>query len=280
MTGALGLLGTEARLTLGERGIPHTGVDHGDLDLLDEDAVFRAMAGHDVVLNCAAWTAVDDAESREAEAFATNATAAGVLARAAHHHGARIVQVSTDYVFAGDARTPYDEDATPAPRTAYGRTKAAGEQAVREAAPEGHHVVRTAWLYGAHGPCFPRTITDRARASGEVDVVDDQVGQPTWTRDLAELLVRLVESDAPAGTWHATSSGETTWAGFAREIVDSAGLAPDVVRPVRSDVFPRPASRPSYSVLGNARLVQHGIEPIGPWQQRWAVAASEVLGLD
>ncbi len=113
-----------------------------------------------------------------------------------------------------------------------------------------------------------------------VDVVDDQVGQPTWTRDLADLLLRLVESDAPAGTWHATSSGETTWAGFAREVVASAGLAPDVVHPVRSEAFPRPATRPAYSVLGNARLVQHGIEPIGPWQQRWAVAASEVLRVD
>ncbi len=137
MTGALGLLGTDARRTLEERGIAHTGVDRGDLDLLDEDAVARAMAGHDVVLNCAAWTAVDEAESREAEAFEINATAAGVLARAAHHHGARIVQVSTDYVFAGEARSPYDEDAAPAPRTAYGRSKAAGEQAVREAAPGG-----------------------------------------------------------------------------------------------------------------------------------------------
>jgi dTDP-4-dehydrorhamnose reductase len=279
VTGALGLLGTDVCRTLEERGIPCTGVDRGDLDLVDAQAVSRAVAGHDVVLNCAAWTAVDDAESHEADAFAVNATAAGLLAGAAREHGAWIVQVSTDYVFAGDATTPYDEDAEPAPRTAYGRTKAAGEQAVRAAAPERHHVVRTAWLYGAHGPCFPRTIARLARETGLVDVVDDQVGQPTWTRDVADLVVRLVESGGPPGTWHATSSGETTWAGFAREVVAAAGL-PDAVRPVHSGAFPRAATRPAYSVLGHDRLRQHGIEPIGPWQDRWRAAASDVLGLD
>jgi dTDP-4-dehydrorhamnose reductase len=141
-------------------------------------------------------------------------------------------------------------------------------------------VVRTAWLYGAHGRCFPRVITALARGAGAVDVVDDQRGQPTWTRDVADLVVRLVESDAPSGTWHATSTGETTWAGFAREVVASAGLTPDVVRPVRTGAFPSAARRPAYSVLGHARLTRHGIAPIGPWQERWALAASEVLGVD
>ena len=238
------------------------------------------MAGHDVVVNCAAWTAVDLAESHEDEAFEVNAVAAGRLARAAYDAGALVVQVSTDYVFDGDGRSPYAEDAPLRPRSAYGRTKAAGESAVREAAPGRHLIVRTGWLYGANGSCFPRTIARVARESGALDVVDDQVGQPTWTRDVADLVVRLVQADAPSGAWHATSGGETSWYGFAREVVAAAGLSPEIVRPTDSTAFRRDAVRPAYSVLGHDRLVEHGIEPIGPWQDRWAVAASEVLGVD
>jgi dTDP-4-dehydrorhamnose reductase len=277
VTGALGMLGTDLCEVLERHGIAVTGVDRGDLDLLDEAAVDEAVRAHEVVVNCAAWTAVDDAESHEAEAATVNAAIPGVLATAAARHRSRIVQISTDYVFAGDAITPYDEDAPTAPRSAYGRTKAAGEQAVRLAAPDSHLVVRTAWLYGAHGPCFPRTIARLARERGSLDVVDDQHGQPTWTVDVAELVRRLVEGDAPAGTWHATSAGATTWHGFAREVVASAGLDPELVRPTDSARFPRPAPRPAYSVLGHAKLDRFGIEPIGPWQERWAEAASAVV---
>jgi dTDP-4-dehydrorhamnose reductase len=277
VTGALGMLGSDVVSTLTERGIEHTAAGRDDLDLSDEDAVAAAVAGHEVVVNCAAWTAVDLAETHEDEAHEINAVAAGRLARAAYDAGAWIVQVSTDYVFDGEARSPYDEDAPLRPRSAYGRTKAAGESAVREAAPGRHLVVRTGWLYGAHGPCFPRTIARVAREKGAVDVVDDQVGQPTWTRDVADLVVRLVAVRAPAGAWHATSGGETSWFGFAREVVTAAGLSSDVVSPTDSSTFQRDAPRPAYSVLGHDRLEAHGIDPIGPWQERWSVAASEVL---
>ncbi len=280
MTGARGMLGTDVLRALEGHDISHTAVDRGDLDLFDEAAVAEAVAAHDVVVNCAAWTAVDDAEDSEAEAHEINAVAPGVLARAAARHGRRIVQVSTDYVFDGTARTPYDEDAPPDPASAYGRTKAAGEAAVRAAAPEHHLVVRTAWLYGANGACFPRTISRVAREKGSVSVVDDQFGQPTWTADVAELIVRLVEAEAPAGTWHATSTGETSWFDFARRVVESAGLPPDVVTPTDSASFVRPAPRPAYSVLGHDKLHAVGIAPIGPWEERWASAASEVLGLE
>jgi dTDP-4-dehydrorhamnose reductase len=260
-----------------------TAVDRGDLDLFDEDAVAAAVAVHDVVVNCAAWTAVDEAESSEDEAFAINAVAPGLLARAAALRGRRLVQVSTDYVFDGTARAPYDEEAPTDPASAYGRTKAAGEAAVRSAAPDDHLVVRTAWLYGANGPCFPRTIAelarDKAAAGKALSVVEDQVGQPTWTVDVAELIVRLVEARAPTGTWHASSSGQTTWFEFARRVVQSAGLSRDVVTPTDSASFVRPAARPAYSVLGHGKLRASGIDPIGPWDERWAVAASEVLGM-
>ena len=273
----------------GARAPRHPGdgqVDLGDLDLLDPVAVDEAVGADDVVVNCAAWTAVDDAETHEEEAFEINAVAPGVLARAAAEHDRLIVQVSTDYVFDGTARVPYDVDAAQEPRSAYGRTKAAGEHAVRAAAPAHHLVVRTAWLYGAHGSCFPRTIARLARERGSVNVVEDQVGQPTWTVDVAELVCRLVEGGAPAGTWHATSAGETSWFGFAQRVVEAAGLSPELVSAItsadaagRSGPDPR-APRPAYSVLGHEKLHAHGIGAIGPWEERWQAAASGVLVLE
>lgn len=278
VTGAKGMLGTDATALLAGHGHDVVGVDLGDLELTDPAAVKSALADVDVVLNCAAWTAVDDAETHEEAALVANETIPAVLAAAAAATGTRLVQISTDYVFAGDASSPYAEDAPTAPRSAYGRTKEAGERAVRAALPDAHLVVRTAWLYGAHGACFPRTIARVAAERGGVAVVDDQVGQPTWTRDVADLVLRLVEADAPAGTYHATSSGQTSWYGFAREVVAAAGLDPSIVTPTDSAAFPRPAPRPAYSVLGHGALERLGIAPIGDWEQRWALASAEVLG--
>jgi dTDP-4-dehydrorhamnose reductase len=277
VTGSRGMLGTDLRRVLERHGIESTPFDMGDLDLFDPVAVDEAVAAHDVVVNCAAWTAVDDAETHEDKALQINAVAPGILATAAARHGRRIVHISTDYVFDGTATTPYAEDALAHPDSAYGRTKAAGEKAVREAAPEHHLILRTAWLYGANGGCFPRTIAQLAKDRGAVSVVDDQFGQPTSTVHVSELMVRLVEADAPSGTWHATSSGETSWFGFARRVVESAGLAPEVVSATDSASFVRPAPRPAYSVLGHDKLHAQGIEPIGPWEERWQQAAAEVL---
>lgn len=278
VTGAKGMLGTDATALLKAHGHEVVGVDLGDLELTDPAAVKAALAEVDVVLNCAAWTAVDDAETQEEAALVANETIPAVLAGAAAATGTRLVQISTDYVFAGDASSPYAEDAPTAPRSAYGRTKEAGERAVRAALPDAHLLVRTAWLYGAHGACFPRTIARVAAERGGVAVVDDQVGQPTWTRDVVDLVLRLVEADAPAGTYHATSSGQTSWFGFAREVVAAAGLDPSIVTPTDSAAFPRPAPRPAYSVLGHAALERIGIAPIGDWEERWALASAEVLG--
>jgi dTDP-4-dehydrorhamnose reductase len=254
-----------------------TALGRSDLDITSASGVLDAVAGHDVVVNCAAWTAVDDAETHEAEAFAANATGAAHVARAAAESGARLVQLSTDYVFDGAATEPYPEDAPVRPRSAYGRTKAAGEWAVRAHARDAL-VVRTAWLYGAGGRCFPRTI---ARAAGERDrlsVVDDQTGQPTWTADLADLIVRLVGARAPGGIYHGTSSGQVTWYGFAREVVAASGHVTPV-DPTTSAAYQLPAPRPAYSVLGHDRLREIGVEPIGDWAERWKVAAPVVLGL-
>jgi len=279
VTGAQGMLGTDAVALLGRRGHDVVAVGHADLELTDGDAVKAALGEVDVVLNCAAWTAVDDAETQEDAALLVNGTIPGVLAGAAAATGTRLVHISTDYVFAGDASSPYDEDAPVAPRSAYGRTKAAGEAAVRAALPDAHLVVRTAWLYGAHGGCFPKTIARVAAERGGLAVVDDQVGQPTWTRDVADLVLRLVDADAPAGTYHATSSGQTSWYGFAQRVVAAAGLDPAIVTPTDSEAFPRPAPRPAYSVLGHGALERLGVAPIGDWEERWSAASAEVLGL-
>jgi dTDP-4-dehydrorhamnose reductase len=273
------MLGTDLVSVLRARGEEVTPLVRADLDLLDEAAVAAAVAGHDVVVNSAAWTAVDDAEEHEREALAVNAEVPRLLARACAEHGARLVQPSTDYVFDGAASTPYDEGAPTAPVSAYGRTKAAGEQAVRDELPDRHLVVRVAWLYGAHGACFPRTIVRVARERGAVSVVDDQVGQPTWTRDVADLVCRLLDADAPAGTYHATSSGQCSWFDFARAAVTAAGLDPETVTPATSAAFVRPAPRPAYSVLGHDALARLGVTPIGDWAERWALAAPDVLAL-
>jgi len=277
VTGSNGMLGTDLVTLLRSRGEQVTAADRQSLDITDNDAVQALVPGHHVVVNAAAWTAVDDAEEHEAAATAVNGEGPRLLASAAREHGARLVQVSTDYVFDGSATSPYPEDAVTDPASAYGRSKAAGEHAVRKELPGGHLLVRTAWLYGAHGGCFPKTIARLARERGEVSVVEDQVGQPTWTADVAALILRLVQAGAPAGTYHATSSGQCSWFEFARAVVVAAGLDASVVKPTSSDAFVRPAPRPAYSVLGHDALHRLGIEPIGPWQDRWAEAAESVL---
>lgn len=277
VTGANGMLGQDLVALLRERGHEVTAVDRSQLDITDAPAVAGAVDGHDVVANVAAYTAVDAAEEQESAAFAVNATGPQLLARAARAAGARMVQVSTDYVFEGHAAAPYAEDAPMAPRSAYGRTKAAGEWAVRAEQPD-HLVVRTAWLYGAHGGCFPKTIARVAAERGGLDVVDDQVGQPTWTVDLADFVERLVAAGAPAGTYHGTSSGQVSWHGFAQAVVGAAGLDPEIVRPTTSEAFVRPAPRPAYSVLGHDAAVAAGVAPIGDWAARWQAAAAGVLG--
>ncbi len=277
VTGAAGMLGTDLITALLEADHEVTGLTGVDLDITDAVAVQEAVRGHQVVVNTAAWTAVDDAETHEAEAFAVNAVGAALLAAACARTGARLVHLSTDYVV-GDAPagTPVPADAPVAPAGAYGRTKAAGEWAVRASGADAL-VLRTAWLYGAHGGCFPRTMARLARERDALQVVDDQVGQPTWTVDVADLVVRMLAAEVPAGTYHATSSGWTSWYEFATEVVRSVGRDPDMVEPVTSEQFVRPAPRPAWSVLSHDTLKAAGVAPIGAWRLRWAEAADAVL---
>ena len=254
-----------------------TAVDRDELDIRDPGACLAAVAGHDFVVNVAAWTAVDEAESHEPAAFAVNAVGAANLARACSAAGLPMLQVSTDYVFAGDANSPYAEDAPLAPRSAYGRTKAAGEWAVQALCPQSW-IVRTAWLYGAHGPNFVKTMARLAAERETVTVVNDQSGQPTWTVDLASAIVRLVQAQAPFGTYHGTSSGETTWFGFAQAIFAELGLDSERVKPTTTDAFPRPAPRPAYSVLGHEAWRGAALDPLPSWRKSLTKSVPIVAG--
>ncbi|MBO0827937.1 MAG: dTDP-4-dehydrorhamnose reductase [Streptosporangiales bacterium] len=279
VTGARGMLGVEVTNVLRDKGVRFTGLTHADLDVADADAVAAKLDRHqpDVVVNCAAWTAVDDAEAREDAAARVNGDGPANLARACARSGTRLLHVSTDYVFAGDADTPYAEDAPTGPRSAYGRTKLAGERAVRDLHPGGGYVVRTAWVYGAHGGNFVATMLRLEGERPTVDVVTDQRGQPTWALDIADRLVRLGHSGAPAGVYHATNGGSASWYDLAREVFTLAGADADRVRPTTSEAFRRPAPRPAYSVLASTAAERHGLPPMRHWRDALAAAVPEML---
>jgi len=258
-----------------------------ELDITNPGAVNEAVkslvegAGErsPVVVNAAAYTAVDNAESDYTRAFALNADGPRVLAAVCSANGVPLIHVSTDYVFDGDGTRPYREDEPPAPRSVYGTTKADGEAAVLGSGAQAW-VVRTAWVYGAHGNNFVKTMARLAESHDTLSVVDDQRGSPTWTGDLAdgllELAARVTGDEPPAArVLHATGGGETTWFGFAGAVFTELGLDPARVRPCSSDEFPRPAPRPSYSVLSDEAWRASGLTPLRPWRDALTAAFAE-----
>ena len=277
ITGANGMLGHDLQSVLAGRDV--TALSRAELDVTDLDAVREASDKHDFIINAAAYTKVDDAEEHEDLAYAVNATGAANLATAAAENGAQLVQLSTDYVFDGTATTPYAENSPLGPVSAYGRTKAEGERLAQQLNPGRTHVIRTAWTYGQHGPNFARTMLRLAAERDELTVVSDQVGQPTWTLDLANQIVALLDSGAPAGIYHGTNSGEASWYDFARATFSAAGLDADRVKPTDSSQFVRPAPRPPYSVLGHSAWKTVGLAPMRNWREALAAAANQgVLG--
>ncbi|WP_116706937.1 dTDP-4-dehydrorhamnose reductase [Actinomycetospora cinnamomea] len=285
VTGAGGALGSDLVARLAAEDVPPSDTvrvhDRAGLDVTDAGAVREAVhawaaapgEGPAVLLNAAAYTAVDRAETdpeAAAAAWAVNAEAPGLLAAACAEVGATMVHVSTDYVLGplpgGETRPLEPEDPT-APAGVYARSKLAGEQAVRAALPGAHHVVRTAWVYGSVGANFVRTMARLARERETVDVVDDQHGSPTWSADLADGLVALARSSAPPGTRHAAGGGATTWCGLARAVFAELGADPGRVRPCDTASFPRPAPRPAWSVLSDASWRAAGLRPLPPWRE-------------
>jgi len=254
ITGATGMLGQDVVRAVTAAGHEAHALTRAQLDVTDADAVQAHFAADpvDAIINCTAFTDVDGAETPEGEvaALAVNGIAAGHLARAAGDTGAHLVHISTDYVFSGTKETPYVESDPVGPRSAYGRTKLAGEDAITGVSPQ-HAIVRTAWLYGAGGPNFVATMLRLAAERDEVSVVTDQIGCPTWTGDLAPVLVEIA-ARRQGGIQHAVGDGAVSWNGFAQAIFEEAG-ADCAVLPTTTDAFPRPAPRPAFSVLGSER---------------------------
>jgi len=275
VTGAGGMLGQDVQRALAGREV--RALTRSDLDITDAQAVRDALEGVDVVINCAAYTNVDGAEDDREGAFRVNAEGPAVLAEACAEAGAVLVHYSTDYVFHGDATMPYPEDGPYDPLNVYGESKAAGERAITEANGERSYIIRTAWLYGIGGPNFAKTMAKLAATKPEITVVDDQRGQPTWTADLAEQTVKLLDANAPAGIYHGTNSGEATWFEFAQEIFAAAGFPRENVKPTDSSAFVRPAARPAYSVLGHDAWKRAGLTPMRDWREAFQAAVAEGL---
>ncbi|MGD1052909.1 MAG: dTDP-4-dehydrorhamnose reductase [Candidatus Dormibacteria bacterium] len=263
--GARGQLGRELMGALAGTGHRVSGHDVESVDIRDPGSVASLLeeVRPEAVVNCAAWTRVDAAETEPEAAWQVNAVAPGILAGACGTRGILLCHLSTDYVFDGAATAPIDETATPAPQSAYGRGKLAGEEAVRSILPR-HLIVRTAWLYGQEGPNFVLTMLRLAGERDRLRVVADQWGSPTWTGHLAPAIVRLVERGA-TGTFHLTNSGATTWHGFAEAIVEEAGLSTPV-DPIATADFPTPTPRPAYSVLAGRAWDALGEAPLPPWR--------------
>jgi dTDP-4-dehydrorhamnose reductase len=251
-----------------------TAWDIEDIDIIDKDAVDRALARDrfEVVINCAAFTAVDRAEAQKEAALAVNATGAGNIAAAARAAGAVNVLLSTDYVFDGSKKQPYREDDDPCPVNHYGYTKLMGERLVEEADPN-CLIVRTQWLYGAAGKNFVETMIELAETKKTLSVVDDQYGSPTWTVDLAQAIALLVEGRR-RGIYHVSNAGQTTWCGFARTIFEAEKKEIEVI-PITAEQYNAPAKRPANSVFDMTKLLRDtGYAP-----RHWTEALGQYLAI-
>jgi len=258
ITGAGGQLGHELVRVAQGAGHVVTATDHQILDITDRDAVVAAIgaAKPDVVIHAAAWTAVDACEGDRDKAMLVNGTATKYVADAAHSVGARVVYISTDYVFDGTKPTPYIESDLPNPQSVYGESKLAGERALGER----DTIVRTSWVCGFHGANMVKTILKLGRTQNELRFVDDQIGEPTFADDAALAIVQIAEA-GHSGIWHVTNQGVVSWYEFAREVLLAAGLDAAKVYPIKtSDLSPpRPAKRPANSVLANTAMISAGM---------------------
>jgi dTDP-4-dehydrorhamnose reductase len=271
ITGAGGMLAQALAASLRKRGKRHVLVARAALDVTREDDVRRAFEKHQpaVVLNCAAHTKVDLCEEQEDLANAINGGGAENLARAARDFGATLVHYSTDFVFDGSGTRPYRPEDPVNPLSAYGRSKLRGERAIQEVNPPGWMIVRTAWLYGPGGPCFPQTMINAAKAGKPLKVVDDQIGSPTFTHDLADATLDLIDRGA-GGLWHLTNSGNVSWHGFTAAILEEFGLKTDLSTTTSAawkQLRPTSATRPAYSVLDVEPFARLAGRPMPDWRE-------------
>ena len=287
VVGSLGMLGKDLTEFLAEQGEDVVGLHRENLDLAGDFAeLIPWFASVNVIVNCVAYTKVDQAEIEREQAFFANALVPSLLAQIADSVGAKLIHISTDYVFDGNSDDPYQVDSPKNPLSVYGETKSIGEDLVL--AFDNSQIVRTSWLYGAQANCFPRTIARKLLAGEALNVVEDQIGSPTHTKDLAEFIFRLGRSEALDSLWHGVGRGSTSWFGFASEIARTVdALAPRVRIEPGSDVsyrdqlkatsaahYPTAAKRPANSVLVPSSI--DGFE-IPDWKQSWSSASKSVL---
>lgn len=276
LTGRAGQVGAELERLLAPSH-ELIALDRARLDLADADAIRRCVreARPQAILNAAAYTAVDRAESEPEIARRVNGFAPGVLAEEARRAGALLVQYSTDYVFDGEKRSPYVEDDPTNPLSAYGRSKLEGERAVRASGCR-HLIVRTGWVYESRGRNFLLTILRLAKEKDELRIVGDQRGSPTAAREIAAATARMLAAPAESGTYHVSAAGETTWCGFAREILRLTGNARVRVAEIATEQYPSPARRPRYSVLSNEKLRRDCAIALADWRETLARVCREV----
>lgn len=274
VVGENGMFGSEMLSLLNSKGFDVKGFGRSNINL-DSNAqvIANSLSGADVIINAAAYTAVDRAETEVEEARKVNGEYPGRLAEASAILGSRFIHISTDYVFHGNSKSPYGVNESTTPHSSYGRSKALGEELVAKSGAD-YSILRTAWLYGANGRCFPKVMAELLAKNGSVKVVGDQFGQPTWTRDLAEQVLKVLDLENMPRIVHAVSSGQATWADFAKEVAMSLSLSPESVTEISSSEYPTPAMRPTWSVLDNSSDV---VSPIDDWRERWRIAAPQVL---
>ena len=269
ITGSNGQLGRSLQDTLKVKGIEYIALSKSDLDISNASrtkALFSELKPG-VILNAAAYTNVERAESEQIEAFEINAIGASNVAQASKTIGAKLVHFSTDYVFSGKRNLPWEVSDLAEPTSIYGKSKLAGEIEVSTIYPDGSLIIRTAWLYSKYGKNFYKTILNLAlKDQNPINVVADQFGQPTSAIDLAGLAVSAISKDLPTGIYHGTSSGESSWHEFAVEIFKLAGADSNRVKAISSKDYEARASRPDFSALDNSKWSDFGMEPIGPWQ--------------
>lgn len=279
VVGGQGQLGRCLHDALTASGVSHVNVGKDEVDITSPDSVNSCIHrfAPTVIVNAAAWTAVDDAEDNETAAYSVNCNGAHNVALAAAKADARLVHISTDYVFPGTATEPISENEAGEPLGAYGRTKWAGEKAVRDACPDSSLIVRTAWLYSQFGANFARTMTRRALAQQPVRVVNDQFGQPTSAVDLSYHIIDLVNRQVPTGIYHGTNAGKTSWYDFARKIYELCQVDTELVTAVPASEYPTKAMRPAYSVLSHNATTRLGVSEMRNWDDAIAHLMPEII---
>lgn len=269
ITGGSGQLSRSLVDILDKEGVPYIAWSHKDLDVADDSSISVIKeTSPDLLINCAAWTNVDAAEEFPEKATRVNQVGPRNMARAAKELKIPLIHISTDYVFSGESRQPWNTDSKTEPMSTYGLSKLLGEKEISKNMHADFYILRTAWLYGPYGRNFAKTILKKALTSKDsINVVSDQIGQPTTTKSLAEQIFKVAKQKIPSGTYHATNTGQASWWDFAREIFELAGEDVERVRSSTSENFPSKVKRPKYSVLDQSAWSKVGMETMPEWRR-------------